>query len=91
MPTATLQAAAHPWIAVLDVKSMFFTVPVRRIKRNLLLLGKVQNTFSLVLKPSEVILAHVSCKELQEWARSSSVGIPCPLLPPVKWDGKKRQ
>uniref|UniRef100_A0A8C3K9U4 ribonuclease H n=1 Tax=Calidris pygmaea TaxID=425635 RepID=A0A8C3K9U4_9CHAR len=27
--TATLQAAAHPWMAALDVKDMFFMVPLR--------------------------------------------------------------
>ena len=27
--TATLQASAHPWMAVLDVKDMFFMVPLR--------------------------------------------------------------
>ena len=31
--TATLQAAAHPWMAVLDVKDMFFMVPLREKDR----------------------------------------------------------
>lgn len=42
--TATVQALAHPQMAVLDVKDMFFTVPDKiKIERKLLCLLKMYN------------------------------------------------